>query len=361
MKFNFAKITNSRLMGTIGLIIGWDIKGEFYNQYFLLDAEGLGLADYVSLRNPTKDESYREEERLMGGLGSDRINISKEEALLLVKHFGNKNKQYEKPLPGDVKQYIDIIENYETEMNIYDIYPKICKHIDNEVEFINYMTMRFVAWDKESLKYFSKNEEISNMNITSINGTLLKNQVTSRGDGKYISNAIYEDYDGYYTCKVAFTISKEEDVFKINSMLVTDKEPIFDFEVFDEISKPEYVSEYKLTENKEEFLERFYKENPFVLKSEMEEGILFTRFNFDNNHVKKDVYVINNDIKAIYYQVEDKFYIATYSDRDMKYINKMVQNNYKEYLSIGEGYYFEENVLYDFAESGSTDFYDFLD
>ena len=68
MKFNFAKVTNSRLMGTMGLLINWADKQDTIVQYFILDAEGLGLADYVSLKNPTKDEAHREEGRLMGGL-----------------------------------------------------------------------------------------------------------------------------------------------------------------------------------------------------------------------------------------------------------------------------------------------------
>ena len=84
----------------------------------------------------------------------------------------------------------------------------------------------------------------------------------------------------------------------------------------------------------------------------MENGTFFTRFNFNNDHVKENVYVINNDIKAIYYQMENK---------DRKYINKILQCNYKEYLDIKEELYFEENVLYDFVESESNDFYDFLD
>ena len=143
-------------------------------------------------------------------------------------------------------------------------------------------------------------------------------------------------------------------------MVVTDKEPIFDFEVFDEISKPEFVSIYSIN-RVDEFLDIFYKDNPFVLKSDMENGTFFTRFNFNNDHVKENVYVINNDIKAIYYQMENEFFVGTYSDKDIKYINKILQCNYKEYLDIKEELYFEENVLYDFVESESNDFYDFLD
>ena len=117
-------------------------------------------------------------------------------------------------------EYIDIIDKYETDLTINDIYPKICKKIDNEIEFINYMTMRFIAWDRESLKYFSESEEISNMHITNINGTLLKNTVISKGNNKYISEALYEDNDGYYTSKIAFSIYKEDGKFKINSIMV---------------------------------------------------------------------------------------------------------------------------------------------
>ena len=40
----------------------------------------------------------------MGGLGSDRIRISEEEALFLVKYFGNKNLYYEKQLPGECRR-----------------------------------------------------------------------------------------------------------------------------------------------------------------------------------------------------------------------------------------------------------------
>ena len=359
MKYNFAKVTNSRLMGSMGLLICWNEGKDYIYQYFLLDSEGLGIADYISLKNPSKDEAYMEEQRLMGGLGSDTINISEEEALFLVNHFGRKTIEWEKEFPGFIDEYIEIVNDYKSNLSIEDLYPIICKDVNEENEFINYMTMRFIARDRECLRYFSTNEEISNMHITTINGTLLKNTVTCKGDGKFLSEAIYEDEDGYYMCKIAFNIIKEDNGFKISSMLVTDKEAMYDFEVFDEISKEEFVSIYDILDANK-FIEKFYRDNPFTLKSEMDEGIIFTRFNFNNNHVKEKIYVINNDIKAIYYQIENKFFVGTYNQRDRMYINKILLNNYKEFLYMKDEYYFEENVLYDFAESGSNDFEDFL-
>lgn len=363
MEFNFAKVTNSRLMGSMGLIISWLNKEESYYQYFLLDAEGLGIADYVSLKNPTHKQAYMEEERLMGGLGSEKIRLTKKEALFLVKHFGNKNFYYEKELPGCVEEYIDIIKKYETDLNIYDLYPKICKKINEEVEFINYMTMRFIAWDREGLGYFAENKEIASMHITNINGTLLKNKVNSRDKGRFISEAIYEDDDGYYTCKIAFTIEKHEDRFKIKSMLATGREYMYDYEVFDEISKHEFISIYSILDKSKisNFVTKFYEDNPFMLKSEMNKGMFFTRFNFNNDHVKENVYVINNDIKAIYYQMGRNFFVGTYNERDKNYVNKLLQSNYSEYIKMEDELYFEENALYDFVESESDDFDDFLD
>lgn len=360
MNFIFAKITNSRLMGSMGLIIGWEDNDDILYQYYLIDAEGLGIADYISLRNASYEELNREQERLMGGLGADRIQLSKDEALSIVNYYGNKTRYWEKELPGEVSEYIEYIDDYKASVNVFDLYPKICKKIETDIEFINYMTMRFIAWDKDSLKYYSNNEEISNMHITNINGALLKNKVSKKDENMYICDVLYEDSDGYYTCKLAFHINKENDEYRINSLMFTDKESIYDFEVFDEISKSEYIAIYDI-DNKREFIDKFYKLNPFVLKSDLDLGTLFTRFNFDNNHVKEEIYVINNDLTALYYQMNDKLFVATYNEKDRLYINKLLQCNFNDYVSLDEEMFFEQNVLYEFVESESEDFYDFLD
>ncbi|WP_343749087.1 hypothetical protein [Metaclostridioides mangenotii] len=363
MKFNFAKVTNSRLMGSMGLIINWNNEDDkIFCQYFLLDSEGLGIADYVSLEDPSGHEVYREEERLMGGLGSDKIRISEDEARFLVSFYGKKNEYYNKDLPGDTEEYIDIIEKYSGDLKIEDMYPKICKEIVDEIEFVNYMTMRFIAWDREGLMYYSASEEISSMHVTKINGTLLKTIVKSMGNSRYISTAIYEDVDGYYSCKIAFSIEKDihqRRGFKLNSLLITDVEEVLDFEVFDEISKPEYVSIYNI-KNVDAFEKDFHEENPFLFKSFMDNGNLYTRFSFNNDHVKESEYVINNDIKAIYYFSEEELFVGTYSKEDNEFINEAIEFNHSDSVELMDSYYFEQNALYDFAESGSKDFNDFL-
>ena len=106
MNFEYAKITRSRLMGSMGLVIKHsDNESEIF-EYYLLDCEGLGFCDYVRLENPTKEEAYMEEERLMGGLGENRVFISEDRALFLVQYFGQKNIEYDKPLPDGQEYYM---------------------------------------------------------------------------------------------------------------------------------------------------------------------------------------------------------------------------------------------------------------
>ena len=58
MNFEYAKITRSRLMGSMGLVIKHsDNESEIF-EYYLLDCEGLGFCDYVRLENPTKEEGH---------------------------------------------------------------------------------------------------------------------------------------------------------------------------------------------------------------------------------------------------------------------------------------------------------------
>ena len=154
MNFEYAKITRSRLMGSMGLITKYSDENNEVFEYYLLDCEGLGFCDYVRLENPTKQEAYMEEERLMGGLGENRIFISEDRALFLIQYFGRKNLEYEKPLPDGEEYYMNIIENYETEVTMEEMFPILCRKVTSEVEFINFMTRRFIAWDREALRYF---------------------------------------------------------------------------------------------------------------------------------------------------------------------------------------------------------------
>ena len=102
MKFEFAKITKSRLMGSLRLHIKWQDEKETLNQFFLLDAEEDGIADYVGLRNASLKDIFIEENRLMGGLGSSIIRITKKEALNLLYEYARINIKSSLSFPEDI-------------------------------------------------------------------------------------------------------------------------------------------------------------------------------------------------------------------------------------------------------------------
>ncbi|OPJ55979.1 hypothetical protein [Alkalithermobacter paradoxus] len=353
MEFIFSKITRSRLMGSVGLIICWQDKNDTVYQYFLLDAEGLGIADYVSIKNPSKDILHREEERLMGGLGAERIYISEDEAVFLVNYFGNKNLRYEKELPGKIEEYKFMIDKKVKEI---DMFSKICKDIETEVEFVNYIVMRFIARDREALEYFSLNKQISDMYITNANGTLLKNKVTKIAEKKYKCQSLFEDDDGYYKINIGVQVGD----FKITSLMVGEKEAVDHFYVLKELRKKEYITIYRVN-NGQDFKNNFYKDNPYLMKMEFESGVMFTEFKKNNDHVKNNTYIISDDIKSIYYITnEDQLIVANYCEDDKIYTDTTIKEKYSNYVEFEDEYGFEGSLIYEFAQDGYSNFYDFI-
>lgn len=358
MEFIFAKVTNSRLMGSIGLIIAWRNEGFRLDQYFLLDAEGLGISDYIGIKNGDDDFLYREEERLMGGLGSDRLFISKEEAIYLVNHFGNKNIKYGKKLPGTIDEYYFILEKNINSIEFGGIFQKICKTIESPIEFVNYMTMRFIAKDTEALEFFSLNNEIINMYITNINGVLLKNKVAKLDENKYSCECIFEDKDGYYKSKIGFNICIQDGLNKIRALIVRDKKMVNPTWVLKEIKKKEYISIYKV-KNITRFIEAFHRENPYCMRSNFEKGVLFTKFNSHNDHVKSEIYEIGNDINSIYYMGKiGQLVVARYSEKNN--IEDFLYKRHDGYIELEEEYELEGSLIYEFAQGEYDDFYDFI-
>ncbi|KXZ39129.1 hypothetical protein SAMN05661008_01117 [Alkalithermobacter thermoalcaliphilus JW-YL-7 = DSM 7308] len=352
MKFVFSKVTRSRLMGTVGLIICWRSQNDIITQYFLLDAEGLGIADYVSLKNADEDILLKEEERLMGGLGSERIYISEDEAIFLVNYFGTKNIKYNKILPGKVDEYRFMIDK---QVKNIDIFPKICKDIESEIELVNYIVMRFIARDKEALKYFSVNEDIPNMYVTSANGTLLKNIVSITESGKYKCIALFEDNNKYYKMNIALRISGN----KLVSLIYSKKVNVDYLYVLDELKKYEYITLYIVDDK--EFKDKFYNDHPYCMKTEFENGVMFTEFKKNNDHVKKDIYIINDDIKSIYYITNaNQLIIASYDESEKEDIKKFIGNKYKGHIKFKDEYIFEGSIIYGFAQDGFCNFYDFV-
>lgn len=420
MNFKKSFCTNTRLMGTMMLLIEWVIDNKIISHIFMLDAEGLGISDFYIMEDASEHDRESFYRQKYGGLGGINITMSEEEACFLVYEYMNKNIRYEKPLPEsfskdiknkyselynklnilqehsdneDLKSGLDLESDMDKKHSIEDkssserilyrdmkkaVFNKICKKLETDNEFVNYMIMRLVARDKESLLYYSGNEDVANLHISDINGALLYNEIEKKKDDKFVCNCVYEDSDGYYEAKIVVIIDKEvdkdeEDIihenekikYSLRSFMIMDKNAIYDFEVFDIISKEEMIDIYNIADKSKENMDlienKIYNAYPAIQGIQFESGGLYIQYYFDNTHLDSDVYVINNDIMFIIYLNEDRLFLATYNERSRELIEESLSNELGNLVNKENVYKFEQNVLFDFVESGNDDFYDFID
>lgn len=385
MKFIRSFCTNTRLMGAMMLLIEWSKDDKIISHVFMLDAEGLGISDFYRLENESEHDRESFYRQKYGGLGGRNIDLNEDEAVFLVNQYMNKNKWYEKPIPENFdidKQnfYSDRLsyfeEKYPNENREKEVFEKICKKIESENEFVNYMVMRLVARDRESLMYFSGNENVADIHLTNINGALLYNEIEKKTDDRFVCNCVFEDNDGYYESKVVVIIDKMEDKeagsrlhegkrykYRLRGFMIISTNGIYDFEVFDIISKRETVDIYDIKDSQrlKEIEFKIYNAYPSIQGIEFHGGNLYIQYFMDNTHVDNHTYIINNDIMFLIYVNGKNIFLATYNDQARIMIEESLSDQIDGMAEKKDTLFFEQNVLFDFIESGNEDFYDFLD
>ena len=402
-KFKRAFCTNTRLMGTMMLMVEWfygfDIdmgSGEdlenrnkkealdlgydrgLVSHVFILDAEGLGISDLYILKDmdqEARDLFYRKK---YGGLGGVNIDLGEDQVAYLVKKYKRKNEWYNKPLPEDFEEvYQDFYNGYDTEsVDTVALFDSLCKEMESEYEFVNYMIMRFVARDWDGLLHYSGSELVAASHISQINGALLYNYIERKSQDRYLCRAIYEDIDGYYDANIVVNIAHEDveedrlvyydkpKKYSLRSFMVISKEEIYDYEVFDMISKPEIVDIYQPIDDDYDMSELASELRgiyPGIQELAYEKGILFTQYYQDNSHLDSQVYLINNDLMFNIFLTENILYLATFDLDTRSFVEYVFKDSFGEKIRLVDSLEFEQNLLFDFVESGNDDFYDFLD
>ncbi len=402
-KFKRAFCTNTRLMGTMMLMVEWsygfDIdmgSGEdlenrnteealdfgydrgLVSHVFILDAEGLGISDLYILKDmdqEARDLFYRKK---YGGLGGVNIDLREDQVAYLVKKYRRKNEWYNKPLPEDFEEvYQDFYDGYDTEsVDTVALFDSLCKEMESEYEFVNYMIMRFVARDWDGLLHYSGSDLVAASHISQINGALLYNYIERKSQDRYLCRAIYEDIDGYYDANIVVNIAHEDveedrlvyydkpKKYSLRSFMVMSKEDIYDYEVFDMISKPEIVDIYQPIDDDHDMSKLASKLRgiyPGIQELAYEKGILFTQYYQDNSHLDSQVYLINNDLMFNIFLTENILYLATFDLDTRSFVEYVFRDSFGEKIRLVDSLEFEQNLLFDFVESGNDDIYDFLD
>lgn len=361
MEFIFAKITRSRLMGSLGLHIQWKVdEKKQFDQFFILDSEGIGLSDYVFLKNATPKEINFQVERLMHGFGEDKVSINKEDALDFLSLYVQKSLDWKKPLPEPSSHYINLVRKIN-EKRKEELFFKSIKPITNPIEFVNYMTMRFIARDSEALYHYSKNKFLSKMHLTKINGSFLKNKVFAIGNNKYKCETIYDDGHDYYKATLGISIEKDEKLkeFKLSSILISKVDKLDPLKALMLISRSEYVGVYKILSDS--FSKKFINKFPHAQSSFFRNGLMLTEFKENNQHVCCSDYLISDDILSLYFFNEcNQLLVSNYSETDRIEIDSMLQDLFEDDIELITEYVFSGSFMYSYAESDIKDFFDYL-
>lgn len=101
-----------------------------------------------------------------------------------------------------------------------------------------------------------------------------------------------------------------------------------------------------------------------AMVTDHERGRLFMIFSPHNDHVKKPVFMLNDDVLGIYYVTDDdsQLILAAYSLDGIQALEEDLQKSYMADCVVPVSKYeFKEPVLFDFINSGFDDFEDFVD
>ncbi len=367
-KYNFieAYVTNTRLMGVVGLRITWQLdSSEIYNQFFHLDAEEFGLDDYTSITNGSNDDIEAITSKVMGGLGGELVPVSEKEARYLIKSFVAKNKQWRQPMPEPEWEYYFIIkEDVALSQNEIDtLWNKVTEEIQYPNQLINYFIMRAIGMDAESIARLTNNKELEYSPVTKP-ATLLKNIIEvadNEGETSYITESVVDMGESYKMIVSEIHISNDNGL-KVTNAEIKSVMNITSTEASFALGKKEYLIIFQI-EDIWELLRIMESDKPQCMKNAYEVGYLFTEFNSTNDHVNQTVYYLNEDIYGVYYvTAAEQMVVAAYSkDRIEEIKEHFTAGSFKKILSLEKELDLDNLMLYEFVHSDYDDIYDFLE
>ena len=154
-EFVAAYITDTRLMGVVGLRIHWEIKEAGvpmgFHQFFYFDAEEYGLDSYKSYRGDDESAVEAMEDAMFGGLGGQMIPLTEQEARFLVQDFCRDSQMMGVRLPEPREEYAFLLENEigDDPWLLRSIVRKMCVELQSDYELVHYFLMRSYGKDKK--------------------------------------------------------------------------------------------------------------------------------------------------------------------------------------------------------------------
>jgi hypothetical protein len=361
-------ITDTRLMGVVGLYIHWELSNtdsvSDFHQFFYFDAEEYGFETYKSLLGSDSEALMIMEQALIGGLGGNKVNVNEREATFLVQKYVAMNEELSIPFPEGRNEYAFLLEipvtltDKESEI----LTEKLCTPIVSEYQLINYFLMRVFGRDFEAAAYLAAGDFPLHALAGEEGATLCKNTIEEFYDENgcsYLCESLIE-YDGKYELVVSEIYLREGKVSgtkKRSSFFVTSAEAAM------MLNHPEFITVYEILAEMDDFLKRFSGLSVNTMQTIHENGRLYLEFNKNNDHVNRKVFRLNEDIHGLYYATDfGQLIIAAYGLNEIHEIEKTLSKSEVCTCIIPTAKYeFKEPILYEFIQSDFDDFTDFLD
>jgi len=367
--FLSAFITDTRLMGVVGLYIHWELTNtEFasdFHQFFYFDAEEYGFETYKSLLGSDSEALTMTEQALIGGLGGNKVNVNEREAIHLVQKYVKMNEKLGISLPEIKSEYEFLLEEpiilSEKENEI--LIDKLCTPIVSEYQLINYFLMRVFGRDFEAAAFLITCDLPMKEFAEEDGATLCKNSIEEFFDEdgccSYLCESLIE-FDGKYKLVISeinLLEGKVSSMKKRSSFYVTPAEAAM------MLNHPEFITVYEILTETEDFLKLFTGYTFNSMQTLHENGRLYLEFNKNNDHVNRKVFRLNEDIHGLYYATDfGQLIIAAYSLSEIHEIEKsLIKSEVNTCIIPTAKYEFKEPILYEFIQSDFDDFSDFLD
>ena len=361
-------VTDTRLMGVVGLYIRWNIRSSTsptnFHQFFYFDVEEYGFETYRSISSDDATEIELIEQTLLGGLGGKKNNLTEKEATFLLQSYVEVNRKLSTALPEGESEYEFLLEPKieMTEKEELVLFQKQCSNITSTYQAINYFLMRCFGKDFVAAKFLAHGEFPLNIYDDIPIATLCKNTIDSfknENGISYLCESLVENDASYMLVISEITVSD----YKITSFEKRSSMQISAVEAAMMLSRSEFVTVYEILDDSEEFDVGFMKLTAGALITMHDSGKLFLVFNKTNEHVSKQVFRLNEDVYGLYYITDmAQLIVAAYSEKEVHAIEKEIQkSSIAKFLIPSSKYEFKEPVLYEFVQSGFDDFDDFLD
>ena len=366
--FLSAFVTDTRLMGVLGLYIHWELRpggaDSDFHQFFYFDAEEYGFETYRSVFGNDVSEISYIEHALMGGLGGKKIDLTQREAAFIIQSYAAMNKRLSLPLPDGEKEYGPLLK-YPADMTDEEkreLFAKQCTTVISSYQTINYFLMRCFGKDYEAAAFLTDAGVPLDAYADIPPATLCKNTIDAfkNESGSYYLCESLIEHDAAYVLIVSEVTVKD---MKITSFEKRSLMQVSPAEAAMMLSRPEFVTVYEILSSPEEFDADLPALTEGTLLTIHENGRLFLSFNKNNDHVNSKVFRLNEDVSGIYY-VSDygQMLIAAYSIKGIHTMEKELRKSpIAQSIMPVSKYEFKEPVLYEFIQSDFDDFEEFLE